>query len=202
MRLTTAFCTATFFLLSACRQPSSAPAPDYRPGEAGTADHALCLLGFTALPVREVSTGHHLIEATINGREGEFVLDTGANMTVIDLAHVDRFGISPTSGAVGGALGVGGGGQARRSPIDSFRIGAVEVRQRRVVTADLGQLLRSLGRVSGTTVYGIVGQDVLKEHRAIIDVARPMLYLMAEDRDPAPVAAERCRQGGSEPQEP
>ncbi len=69
----------------------------------------------------------------------------------------------------------------------------MQVRQNRVVTADLGQLLRTLGQVSGTTVYGIVGQDVLKEHRAIIDVARPMLYLMAADRDPAPVPAERCK---------
>ncbi len=193
MRLATASAVAAL-LLASCRQPDSGPSPEYHPEEAGTVDHALCLLGFTAIPVREVSTGHHLIEATINGEPGEFVLDTGANMTVIDLSHIGRFGISPGSGAVGGAIGVGGGGQARRSSIESFRVGPMQVRQSRVVTADLGQLLRTLGQVSGTTIYGIVGQDVLKEHRAIIDVARPMLYLMEEDRDPTPVPAERCRE--------
>jgi predicted aspartyl protease len=180
-------------MLASCRQPAAGPAPEYHPEKAGTADQALCLLGFTAVAVREVGTGHHLIEATINGREGEFVLDTGANMTVIDLGYAQRFGIAPGSGAIGGALGVGGGGQARRSLVKSFRFGPVQVRQNRVLTADLGQLLRTLGQVSGTTVYGIVGQDVLKEHRAIIDVARPMLYLMEADRDPAPVPAERCK---------
>ncbi len=193
MRLATASAIAALLLASACRQPASGPAPEYRPHEAGTADHALCLLGFTAVPVREVSTGHHVIAATINGERGDFVLDTGANMTVIDQSHAGEFGIATGSGAVGGALGVGGGGQARRSSIENFRIGPVQVRQRRVVTASLGQLLQALGQVTGTTVHGIIGQDVLKEHRAIIDVSRPMLYLMQEDRDPAPVAAERCR---------
>jgi predicted aspartyl protease len=179
-------------LLCACRQATS-PAPEYRPEEAGTVDHAMCLLGFTAVPIREAVTGHHLVEATINGRSGRFVLDTGANATVLDQAHRQRFGVSGNLPGFGGAIGIGGGGSANQVAIEGMRIGAVEIRRDRIVTADLGQLLRVLGRVTGGTVYGIIGQDVLKEHRAIIDVARPMLYLMAEDRGPSPVPAERCR---------
>jgi hypothetical protein len=191
MRLAKVFALAALILASGCRDASS-PAPEYRPTEAGTVDHALCLLGFAAVPVREIRTGHHLVEATINGRSGDFVLDTGANMSVIDRAHLAHFGISPDSGAVGGAVGVGAVGQARRVSIEGFRVGSVRIRQGRVVTSDLGQLLTTLGQATGTTVNGIIGQDVLNEHRAIIDVARPMLYLMEEDRDPAPVPAERC----------
>lgn len=193
MRLGKPIALAALLVACGCREVATGPAPEYHPEEAGTVDHALCLLGFTAVPVREVATGHHLIEATINGRTGEFVLDTGANMTVIDQAHLANFGIAPGSGDLGGAVGIGSGGRARRVAIDEFRIGAVDVRQARVVTSDLGQLLTVLGRASGTTVNGIIGQDVLGEHRALIDVARPMLYLMVEDRDPAPVPAERCR---------
>lgn len=185
-------------LACGCRQVSG-PAPDYRPEKAGTVDHALCLLGFAAVPVREVSTGHHLVEATINGRPGEFVLDTGANMTVIDRSHLARFGLSPVSGDLGGAIGVGSGGRASRVPVDSFAIGPVRIRQGRVVSSDLGQLLRVLSEASGRSVDGIIGQDVLGEHRAIIDVERPMLYLMEADRDPAPVPAERC--GADQPRQ-
>lgn len=183
---------AALLLACGCRQ-AAAPEPDYRPEEAGTVDHALCLLGFSAVPVREVRTGHHLVEATINGRTGEFVLDTGANMTVIDRSRLARFGLSPASSDLGGAIGIGSGGQASRVPIEGFAIGSVEVRQNRVVSSDLGQLLTVLSRASGRTVDGIIGQDVLVEHRAIIDVARPMLYLMDDDADPAPVPADRCR---------
>jgi hypothetical protein len=158
----------------------------------------MCLLGFAAVPLREVSTGHHLVEATLNGQEGSFVLDTGANATVVDAGHAQRFGLSGRLPGFGGAIGVGGGGSANQVGIRSLRVGAVDIRQRRIVTTDLSQLLGVMSRVTGRTVYGIIGQDVLQEHRAIIDVARPMLYLMEEDRDPAPVPAQRCRSGKGE----
>ncbi|WP_426050671.1 aspartyl protease family protein [Brevundimonas sp. SL161] len=96
---------AALLLLAACDQGAGSgagPAPEYRPGESGTVDHALCLLGFSAVPVREVDPGHHLIEATINGRSGQFVLDTGANLSVITASQAERFGLS--SGDGGGLL--------------------------------------------------------------------------------------------------
>jgi hypothetical protein len=189
---TSVLALAALILVFGCRQ-ATGPEPEYRPEEAGTVDHAMCLLGFTAVPLREVATGHHLVEATINGTSGRFVLDTGANATVVDQAHAEQFRLSDPLPGLGGAVGVGGGRSAEQVSIDSFRIGPVPIRQRRIVTTDLGQLLVALGRVTGGTVYGIIGQDVMKEHRAIIDVARPMLYLMEADEDPAPVAAERCR---------
>jgi predicted aspartyl protease len=193
MRQRLALALSVLLAAAGCREIGTSPPPEYRPEQAGTVDHALCLLGFTALAVREVATGHHLIEATINGRTGDFVLDTGANMSVIDDAHVHNFGIEPGSGAIGGAIAIGGAGQARRVRIDSFRLGEVDIRQNRIVTSDLGNLLAALGRVAGTDVNGIIGQDVLNEHRAIIDVARPMLYLMEADRDPSPVPEGRCQ---------
>lgn len=186
---------ALIALLGGCRADPG-PAADYRPQDAGTVDHAMCLLGFIAVPIREVATGHHLVEAVINGRSGSFVVDTGANATVVDQPRLQHFDISGLLVRPGDATGVGGRLQAGQVPIRSLRIGGVDIRQRNVVTSDLGQLLQTLGRMTGSQVYGIIGQDVLKEHRAIIDVARPMLYLMRQDRDPAPVAAERCRENG------
>jgi clan AA aspartic protease (TIGR02281 family) len=154
----------------------------------------MCLLGFEAVPLREVSTGHHLVEATINGRSGGFVLDTGANVTVVEDSHLRHFAISGSQGALGRAVGgMAGGMRARQVAIDGLEIGSIKTRQARIVTTDLGQLLSMLGQVSGMTVYGLIGQDVLKEHRAIVDVAKPMLYLIPEDRDPAPVPAAKCR---------
>lgn len=87
----------------------------------------------------------------------------------------------------------GGSGVARQVRVESLQIANVAVRQPRVLVADLGQLLSALGEVSGREVSGIIGQDILNEHRAIIDVARPMLYLMEKNREPAPVSAESCQ---------
>lgn len=187
-------------LLAAACDQARGPAVEYRPGEAGTVDHALCLLGFSAIPLREVEPGHHLVEATVNGRTGAFVLDTGANVTVVSASHAERFGLSSSgpSRGLGGVLRPGAAVNARQITIEDFRIGTVAVRQDAVVVADLDQLLTALGRVSGADVAGIIGQDVLGEHRAIIDVARPMLYLMVEDREPAPVPADRCGASGAD----
>lgn len=175
--------------------PSGDATVEYHPQEAGTVDHALCLLGFAAVPVRNVMPGHQLVEATINGVTGNFVLDTGANATVVNAAEAERFGLTTQGGGVLGSgppLFSGASGTARHVRVDSFALGQHAIRQRRVLIADLGQLLGVLGQASGREVSGIIGQDVLEEHRAIIDVPRPMLYLMEEDRNPAPVPSERC----------
>jgi hypothetical protein len=187
---------ALFTALAACDMPLPQAEPkkvEYRPQDAGTVDHALCLLGFTAIPLKEArTTGHHLVSATVNGTEGVFVLDTGANLSVIDVDHAARFGLDPASGVRGGATGLGGGNVARQASIKTLSLGGVDVRQRRIVLTDLGAIGDALAPLAGGAVHGLIGQDVLKEHRAVIDVKRPLLYLIEADEEPAPVAAERC----------
>jgi hypothetical protein len=188
---------AAALLFAAACQQDAGPAAEYPAGKAGTVGHAMCLLGFTAVPLREVSTGHHLVDATINGRAAAFVLDTGANVTAVGLDRAEQFGVSGQSGGLSGVVS-GVGGSAGQVSIESFEIGPITIRQDRIVTAGLGELLTALGQIAGEEIAGIIGQDVLTEHRAIIDVARPMLYLIEEDREPAPVPAEQCGAPGSE----
>ena len=174
-------------------------APAYRPQEAGTVDHALCLLGFTAIPLRSArTTGHHLVSVSINGREGVFVLDTGANVSVIDSDHAGYFGLGGGRASAGGAVVLGGPNAARQVGIESLSLGGVPIRQRRMVLTDLGPLGDALAPLAGGAVHGLIGQDVLKEHRAVIDVERPLLYLIEQDQEPGPVPAERCRDKTSE----
>ncbi len=177
-------------------QPTEAANVDYRPRESGTVDHALCLLGFTAIPLREArGTGHHLVTAAVNGRDGVFVLDTGANLSVIDVDHAERFGLASARGRPGGATGIGGSRSARQVSVDSLAFGTVKLRLRRMVVTDLGSIGDALAPLAGGAIHGIIGQDVLKEHRAVIDVERPLLYLIEADEEPAPVPADRCRAG-------
>ena len=168
------------------------PEPEYRPGEAGTVDHALCLLGFTAVPLRRTrTTGHHLVEARLNGREALFVLDTGANLSVVDDDHAAAFGLS-RRGVRGGGAAIGGAIEAQQVGIERLELGGIPVRQRRIVVADLGHLADALRPLAGEPVHGLIGQDVLNEHRAVIDMARPILYLIEADAEPSPVPASRC----------
>lgn len=195
LRRPPALAYAFLLVLPAGCDRAPAPAPEYRPGAAGTVDHALCLLGFQAVPLRELSTGHHLVEVSVNGRKAAFVLDTGANMSVVHSARAAELGIQP--GRTGeDSVAIPGARLAGRSRVEGLALGSVPIRQTSIVTADLGQLLATLSTVSGTTVHGLVGQDIMKEHRAVIDVARSLLYLMVEDRDPAPVDPSACTNDG------
>jgi hypothetical protein len=185
---------ALALLLPACEQVMT-QTPDYRPEAAGTVDHAMCLLGFAAVPLKELLTGHHLVDAVVNGTPGTFVLDTGANASVIHAPFADRYGLKPALGGLVPAVGIGVGGSQRAgvSTIDSLQIAGIDIRQRRMMTADLAQVVKLLGPLAGNRdIVGIIGQDVMKEHRAVIDVAKPILYLIAADADPAPVEASRC----------
>ncbi len=183
-----------------CTENVPAPEPvDYDPTEAGTVAHALCLLGYRGVPLRELSTGHHVVEVRLNGRPATFVLDTGANATVLHADHAEDFALSERATARGGAIGIGGPMAARQVRIESFAIGDVPTRQRRIMTTNLSQLTETLAPLAGRPIHGIVGQDVMKEHRAVVDVDGSVVHLQAEDRDPAPVPAERCRSGAVEP---
>jgi hypothetical protein len=187
-------------LLSACDQIpriTGNAEVEYRPAEAGTVDHALCLLGFTGVPMRELASGHHIVRVTLNGRPASFVLDTGANATVIHASHAADFGLAE-GGRTGGAIGLGGTMEARQIGVESFTIGDVEIRLRQIMVTDLGQIANMLSPMAGTPVHGIVGQDAMKEHRAVIDVSRSVVHLIPGDAEPAPVAPERCQQDALE----
>jgi clan AA aspartic protease (TIGR02281 family) len=184
--------------LGACEQQLvPEKAVEYRPEEAGTVDHAMCLLGFAAVPLRELSSGHHLVDATVNGRKATFILDTGANLSVVHAPEAQGMGL-PEKGQQTGALGLGGGMKAQQVVLERMEIGGIPIRRNRIMTSDLSQLVHVLGQMSRNRIAGIIGQDVMKEHRAVIDVARPILFLIARDQDPAPVDAARCRKGGEE----
>lgn len=192
---------ACLLALTGCEQVLTKTAA-YEPTKAGSVDQAMCLLGFTAVPVRELLTGHHLVQAQLNGKPASFVLDTGANRTVLHAPFAAEFGLTGSTLGRGGAIGVGGAVQASQASIRSLAIGDIAIRRNRIMMTDLGQVTNLLSPISGTRVYGIIGQDVLKEHRAIIDVAKPILYLVREDRAPAPVAAERCSAAGGKAKAP
>ena len=190
--------------LAGCGDRASAPPGreiTYRPALSGTVDHALCLLGFQAPPLRDIASGHQLVEGALNGRPANFILDTGANVSVVSAAHADHFGLTPQRGVFAAAAGLGGALQASRSRIETLRLGDVEVRLSHLMVADLSQMDRALGLVARRPVHGIIGQDVMRTHAAVVDIARPMLYLQPAGARPSPKPAEACREVKGAPED-
>ncbi|MGB3722453.1 MAG: retropepsin-like aspartic protease [Pacificimonas sp.] len=166
---------------------------DYDPTDVGSVDHALCLLGFSGFPMTKLVTGHHLVEVSLNGQPARFIVDTGANATVMHAPYAEDYGLGEARGLPAVAVGIGGGGQARQYGVDSLSLGDVTLRQGSILATDLSQLTEVLGPLSGGQITGLLGGDVLSEHRAVIDVARPLLFLIPGDGAPAPVDAAACK---------
>ena len=75
-------------------------------------------------------------------------------------------------------MGLGGSTGARQWSVEELRIGPVPARQDTIVTADLSGVTVALSRISEDPIVGIIGQDVMKAHQAVIDVAGPTLHLV------------------------
>lgn len=172
--------------------PTPAPGVEYHPELAGTVDHAMCLLGFTAVPIQRLVTGHQLVKGLLNDKPATFVLDTGANVSLVHTGFAEDFGLKPQR-VPAAAIGLGGGQMASRASVATLQLGEVKARQTHVMLADLSSLETALGPLSRDRIDGIIGQDLMREHRAVIDVAKPMLYLQREDVAPSPVPAELCK---------
>ncbi len=199
------FAMTCVLLISGCEEftPPVSPTPvAYQPELAGTVDHAMCLLGFKGIPMRTIATGHQLVDGSLNGRAVTLVVDTGANVSVVHAAHADMFGLAPRAGLGGSAIGLGGALRATQSRVGSFEIGGLAIAQPNLMVADLSQLEALLARLSGAPVHGILGQDVMKIHHAVIDAAKPMLYLQEATAIPRPISADLCAAESETPAEP
>ncbi|GAB5559821.1 MAG: hypothetical protein SynsKO_14680 [Synoicihabitans sp.] len=133
---------------------------------------------YFAVELHRIPTGHHWLKASINGKVGYFILDTGAGGTVLDPSALNRFGIEADSAqGVKTSAGAGGAAQFKHYPVESFSIGEHELELPEVAAVDLGAVLPGLSSLAGVDLHGIVGQDVLTAHAGILEVSADRLYL-------------------------
>jgi hypothetical protein len=118
------------------------------------------------LPLRRSKTGHLLVPVHLGDSVFEFILDTGASITVITPSTRDTLGIAPDAGVPVKAAGANGS-------IDSVRV--VDLPPVRVAGREHAGLqaavmpLAHLERPLGQRLPGILGQNFLVSHRLELD---------------------------------
>lgn len=133
--------------------------------------------GYVPIQMTKLSTGHETVTVTINGVEGQFVVDSGAGGTVIHSARLGKFSLQAPEGDGEVSSGAGGQTTVHRLPIQSFAIAGVTLDVEEVRTLDLTSVVDRLKSIAGADIDGVVGQDVLTRFSGVLDVGNQTLFL-------------------------
>ena len=133
--------------------------------------------GFVSVKLSRTQTDHFEVKAILNGVTGSFILDTGASNTCVALDTAERFGLISEPSDI---LAAGAGSsemEARISSGNSFDLGGWKKKKLRVVLLDLSHVNFALTSRESGAVDGIIGADVLRKGKAVIDYKKKMLFL-------------------------
>lgn len=152
--------------------------PVAMPGRQQGLDTLLGPLGYAVVPLR-ISTRPHLeVAARINGVTGHFLVDTGAQITVVHTGSLGKFKLSAvkTGVRVYGAVG-GPGEQIQAALANRLQIGPCEATPFLLGVSDLSALNHGRPGKKPEEYDGIIGADVLQTFAFIVDCAGQQLLV-------------------------
>ncbi len=122
-------------------------------------------------------TNHFEVKATLNGIEGNFIVDTGASNSCVGFEAVEKFNLFAQDSDVK-AAGAGATDMLTQiSNKNTISIGSWSRNRTSLVLFDLKHVNEALITHNAEPVDGIIGADVLKKGKAVIDYERMCMYL-------------------------
>ena len=124
-----------------------------------------------------IASNHFKIISKINGVKGVFLVDTGASTTFIDLNLKEKFKLT----SMPSNIKASGAGRDKivtfLSKNNTLSIGKWVKTRFPIALIDLSSVNNAFESINASTVYGIIGADVLKKGFAVIDYEKRYLYL-------------------------
>ena len=132
--------------------------------------------GYLAVKLQYLKTKHYSLEAKINGISAKFILDTGASNSCICASLENNFNvisketIEKASSATSEII------NTKISKNNTIQIGKWE-NKINLITFDMNHINNALNEKNVNSVSGIIGADILKKSKAILDYKKNKLYL-------------------------
>jgi hypothetical protein len=170
--MATARAAAPMMLLATAAAMAMAPARATAP--------AACRPSFTPIPMKALASGHHSVSVMLNGRPAVFLVDTGAGATIIHAPYLGRFALHP---AASPGTATNASGRMRFDPVavTGFAVGGTRTRLDKIYAMDISYLVDAVSASSPQPIEGLVGQDVLRAQKAVVDLDKSILYLADPD---------------------
>ena len=132
---------------------------------------------YIKIKLKRIATNHLELKAKINGVNGNFILDTGASNSCVDLGLIQFFKLdaqeSETKAAGAGATDM----ETQQSENNLLKIADWKTKKFHLVLFDLSHVNNALEQHNAKKVQGIIGADILQKGKAFIDYNKNILYL-------------------------
>ncbi|MCH2195219.1 retropepsin-like aspartic protease [Kordia sp.] len=133
--------------------------------------------GYKRIKLNRINTNHYEVKAKINGIEGSFILDTGASSSCVGFEAVKIFNLkakdSKIKAAGAGAVNM----ETQISKNNKVRLGKWTKQRVALVLFNLDHVNTALTQHDAKPVHGIIGADILRKGKAVIDYDKNCLYL-------------------------
>lgn len=133
-------------------------------------------VGYISVKLKLLKTNHYLLKACINGVEGKFILDSGASSSCICLSLENKFKIDSKKNKIKASSATSNMEDTRLSKNNTIELGKWRSTIN-LVSIDMTHINRVLSEKETESVDGIIGADVLKKSKAVIDYESNKLYL-------------------------
>ena len=132
--------------------------------------------GYSSVKLIFLETKHYLIEAKVNGIKGRFILDTGASNSCICTSLEDKFKVISKESKEKVSSATSQMTHTKISKSNTIQIGKWEDKIN-LISFDMNHINNALSQKKVPPIDGIVGADILKKSKAILDYKSNKLYL-------------------------
>ena len=131
---------------------------------------------YISVKLNFLKTKHYSLEANINGINGKFILDTGASNSCICSSLENNFNIISKETINKASSATSEISNTKISKNNTIQIGKWE-NKTNLITFDMSHINHALSEKKIDSVSGIIGADILKKSKAILDCKSNKLYL-------------------------
>ena len=132
--------------------------------------------GYISVKLNFLKTKHYSLNATINGKSGRFILDTGASSSCICTSLEKNFNIISKETNEKASSATSEISNTKISKKNTIQIGKWE-NKINLIIFDMSHINDALNDKKIDTVSGIIGADILKKSKAILDYKSNKLFL-------------------------
>ena len=132
--------------------------------------------GYSSVKLIFLETKHYLIEAKVNSVSGRFILDTGASNSCVCTSLENNFNIISQETIEKASSATNEISNTKISKNNTIQIGKWE-NKINLITFDMSHINHALNEKKINSVSGIIGADILKKSKAILDYNLNNLYL-------------------------